>query len=133
MLISKEAREKIIALWQEGKTGSEIAAEINSTRNSVIGFINRERKRGIDLRGAAMSPRKPRVKPPKKIVSIFEKRLPAAERGSLLIHELTPQSCRFIVSGSGAESMFCGSGIQAGSYCEKHRKICYKITKALSM
>lgn len=124
-IISQETKELIISLWQKGKSGTDIAHQIGSTRNAVIGLINRERKKGVDLRGSdkiVNVSRKPR---PKRIVSFFEKRLPAEKRQNIMLHELTPTSCRFIVSGEGASALFCGSKKEFRSYCAKHASICY--------
>lgn len=125
MAIHQEEKDKIIEMWQEGKTGKEIAEIICSTRNAVIGFINRERKKGLDLRKTTRACSSMRRKPLKKIVSMFEKKLPARDRRSIQIHELTPTSCRFIVEGEGINAIFCGHSISLKSYCEKHVKICY--------
>jgi hypothetical protein len=125
MAIQQEEKDKIIEMWQEGKTGKEIAEIIFSTRNAVIGFINRERKKGLDLRKTTRACGSMRRKPSKKIVSIFEKSLPARDRRLIQIHELTPTSCRFIVEGEGVGAIFCGHPISMKSYCEKHAKICY--------
>jgi len=123
--ISEEIRNKIVCLWQEGFSGGEIAEKIGTTRNAVIGLIGRERKKGRDLRKIQTRVKPMRVKPPVKIVSIFEKKLPASMRKNLKIHELTSTSCRFIVSGEGANSIFCGDKQKRRSYCEKHAEMCY--------
>jgi hypothetical protein len=124
-MIAQETKEKIVSLWQEGKSGDQIAEEIGSTRNAVIGFINRERKRGVELRGAIKVVRPMRIKPPKKIISIFERRLPASKRENLRLHELAPTSCRFIVAGEGLHAVFCGKPKEYQSYCKHHASLCY--------
>lgn len=144
--ISDETRQKIINLWKEGVTSGEIALSLNITRSAVMGFVHRQKLSGMELRGRQLpkpkqpDPPKPPeppeqtpevrpdempVKPSPVIVSIFERRLPARFRRNLEIHELTPTSCRFIVTGENDPVLYCGDRIAKGSYCGMHADVCY--------
>jgi len=133
---------KIIELWEAGKTGGEIAAELSTTRSAILGKIRRLRLGGyvsykmnakIDLKDA--TPKKLKevknfnvekkqirfVKPSKPLPPIR----PVQHRPISLM-ELTPFSCRFVVNdGHASNFLFCGKPKEVGSYCGEHAKICY--------
>lgn len=130
--IPEEIKSRIIELWQKGHTSGEIAKEVGKTRNAIMGFVHRQKIKGLDLRSLNKRPKKMPVKKPKKILSYAEKRLPPSERKHIQLHELTSTSCRFIVAGEGANSVFCGDKITNRSYCGHHAKICYQPFKQAS-
>ena len=123
-LIPKEKRETIVDMWQAGMPASEIAEKNGMSRNSVMGLIHRERQSGRELRNYVKAKAMP-PKTPARIISFFEKKVHAKNRTNLAIHELTPSSCRFIVDGLGANSVYCGAKIMRDSYCPEHYMVCY--------
>ena len=128
-LISEETQKKIIDLWSTGMSAKNIAAEVKKTRSSIMGFIYRQRVRGIELRRRVERPKKMAKKPPHKILSQYEKSLPFRDKTNLRIHELERTSCRFIVHGEGANAIYCGCRIYTRSYCKEHLIKCYIFTK----
>jgi len=137
--MTNEIREEILKLWNEGKSGSEIAQILGITRNSVIGVSYRARKNGI------ISYKKPKEKKAKKVpkkTKVKENIEPIAEEipevvvvedNSCSMEELKYYSCRFIVSGDTYETVrYCGERIHTSSYCLHHYKICYYPAKMSS-
>ena len=57
--MTNEIRLEILKLWNEGKSGSEIAKLLGITRNSVIGVSYRARKNGLI---SLIKPRKEKTK-----------------------------------------------------------------------
>lgn len=51
--------------------------------------------------------------------------LPAYDGPTLSILELTSTSCKFPVSGHGAETRFCGAPHDDGPYCARHSRIAF--------
>ena len=140
------ARHKeILALWKEGLTGQQIAEKLGTTRNAILGLVNRLRIAGYveyrakhprPKRGA---PRKPH-KPPKRKMAQLELAVSAApplipepvQTRPLTIMELGRRSCRFILNeGKPSSFLFCGKTTDKGSYCLEHHKVCFtKIEKS---
>lgn len=126
--LTDEARNQIIDLWQLGHSGGEIAEQMGLTRNSIIGYISRQRANGVLLRSARKERIMP-VKPPKRILSILERKVPVGDRRRLKIHELESKSCRFIVTPIDAPVLYCGAPMVDRSYCKEHLAICYTPVK----
>lgn len=126
MAMSEENKESILKMWQDGVTSNQIADSLGLTRNAVMGFIHRQKAKGQELRGH--QPRKPPmpVKKPARIISFFEKKIPAKDKRNIELHELTPTSCRFIVTGDGEPVRYCGDKITYRSYCALHTTMCYR-------
>jgi len=121
----EETKRKIIDLWQAGLSSGDISNQLSITRNSVMGFVARQRANGVPLREARWGGNNVAKKAPKKIMSFMERQLPASKRTNLEIHELTNKSCRFIVTGEGKPVRYCGDPISQHSYCATHLSICY--------
>ena len=122
--LPEELQDRIINLWQKGYSGAEIADDVGLTRNSIIGYISRRRAAGMPLRCSSKNRKMP-VKPPKKIMSILERKIPIRDRRSLKIHELENKSCRFIVTPIDKPVLYCGAPIVDRSYCKEHLALCY--------
>ena len=141
--VPQDIRLRIIELWQSGTTSGEIGRIVGKTRSAVMGVIDREKKKGAELRGHISKPKKEivekkievepvkekveimPVKTPEKIISFFERRKPAAERRNIRIFELENSSCRYIVAGEGVNSIFCGDRKVGRTYCPAHMALCY--------
>ena len=120
--------QKVVELWNQNLTGTEIAKEMGLTRNAVLGLIFRLRSRGdvelrhdipVELR-KPQPPRepKPKIEKPKKVkrenVVVFKPRevsLPkfrpdpaqivmefVMPANPITLMELGPNSCRYILS-----------------------------------
>lgn len=136
-MITKEQAQQILALWQEGLTGGQIATQLSITRNSVLGVVHRLRKRGADIEG--------RIKKPQVRIKIIEA-VKGQEEEIILENIFIPieksivnedneytdlmglrfNSCRFIVEEGNVETTkYCNKAIHRSSYCKDHYKICY--------
>jgi hypothetical protein len=125
-----ERKEIVKSLWEDGLTGSEIAAKIGATRNSVLGLIARLRKidPSVKPRGRWMpqgkKPTPPVVKPKNPVAIKAQKQKdPDSQIGIL---SLKIFSCRYIVKdGDIYTRRYCGKNIDRSSYCADHYKLCY--------
>lgn len=152
-LLSEEFTAKLLSMWRAGKTAREIAADLGTTRNAVIGKIFRLRNRGVDLsRAVTAAPPKPpkpekpakKEKPaaPKAVwpppLTADEKAALLAERKAKLARErrargikfadLGARDCRYIINaGRPADYLFCGDIREPGKpYCKEHSELCYR-------
>lgn len=146
-------KEKILELWQQGNTGSSIAALLGLTKNQVIGFVYRSRKK--DFASADTGEEKTYVKRrpgPKKtekpIVSLPKKKREAKKKieveiepeyfedlssQNITIDDLKYYSCRFITEiGTYETTKYCGKPIHRVSYCQEHYALCYMPTRYAS-
>jgi hypothetical protein len=138
-------KERVLDLWQEGKSGSEIVALLSPdyavTRGRVIGIVHRLRAKGVLVVHHEAKPPAPRVTAPPRPkapwVAALPKFLPPAAPAPkpaaavesavpakpLTIMELTWKSCRWPVgSFSDSDSMtFCGAEATGHTYCREHR------------
>jgi hypothetical protein len=151
-IVKHQAR--ILELWALNKTTREIAAEIGTTKNSICGFLNRLREKGVavERRPGGFYPakqknqkiakiekvtklreRRPKIVAPIKetlrqepiVVEIFPPK-PAKKPGTLRFADLRRTSCRYVVSGRRPEDFFfCGEAKTRGSYCAEHAALCY--------
>jgi len=130
---------KLREMAAKGMTSREIAKELGEgyTRNSVIGKTQRM---GIWLG-------KPKRHEPEQLIEpepvVESQPLPTATVYQLktktkfrqppvevqkptgnpvFLMALTPNMCRFPVSGDGANTLFCGDPTESGSWCPDHRK-----------
>jgi hypothetical protein len=135
----------MIEMWLDGKTGLQIAEELNTTRNAIMGRLKRLRDRGLI---------EYRIVPPSKPVTTNIVYLPIKNRRILReikagireapkifvtpekknvlkppvrFFSLTVMSCKFPINdGAPQDFLFCGDHRHPGSsYCERHHKICY--------
>ena len=148
-MISEDQKTKIVELWEEGLSGTQIGELLSLTRNAVIGVVNRLRKKGFKFKRNEKVEHKKRVslarekreedyqkrnakKLKKPLVIEVEKQekiypipiLPTRDGGIDLI-DLKRTSCRFIVSGDDTPIKYCGETQDRGAYCRDHYKICY--------
>lgn len=131
--------KRILSLWADGLSGSEIAICLGTTKGTIMGKIHRMKKAGIDT-GRPQPPRNPKQPKEEKQKRVLAK--PKASRTIrvyfppkpqiktkpyLTIYELNMSSCRFIVNEAEKDGihLFCGKKISRGSYCNHHAEICY--------
>jgi len=144
-MITADQKDKIIEMWEQGMSGSKIGDNLNLTRNSVIGFVNRLKRSGHVFKRDEKDQHKKRVieerkireekfaqknkeiistTPPKNIpvekIPVLPTRL-----GGIELVDLKRTSCRFIISGEDPVTRYCGDEQNRGAYCEYHYKICY--------
>lgn len=127
--------ERLRVLWLKGLTCSQIAAELGTTKNSIIGKVHRlkldRRRVGTPRKGQnyprPSEPRKPRITLPKtaKIRSL-PMSIPAPVTEGVSIVDVT--GCRFPV-GTGdvpGGHLFCNCEQRAKSmFCEYHSAIAF--------
>lgn len=135
--------QRLLTLWNKGKTGSQIAEIMNTTRSAVMGKIHRAKQYGIRLKGEAVrvdvaDPPVRKVKNRRLIrqAKITGKPLPEVPipvvqatsdqiKRSIGLMRLTPMSCRFILNDNPSQAIFCGAPKEKGSYCGEHAALCY--------
>lgn len=132
-----ERIELLKKLWDDGLSCSQIAAELHGiTRNAVIGKAHRL---GLAGRKRPDQPRAPRPKRQRtfNLTKLFAIRdqtdpgliadlEPEIIANPIGIFALNESTCRWPVSGSGAETMFCGSEPLTGfPYCGRHSRWAY--------
>jgi GcrA cell cycle regulator len=151
-----ERVEQLSKLWLEGRSASQIAAELGLgiTRNAVIGKVHRL---GLAGRAKVVTPQpvaaRPKAKAPAGAVPEAAKSgeadpvvvplrtvippapapevaLPTTERVTIM--DLRETSCRWPMGDpSQAEFRFCGAktGIGAGPYCATHARLAFQPTQ----
>ncbi len=130
----------ILKMWSEGKTGSEIAEFLGTTRSSILGRLYRLREKGVDTGkklSAAPKPQSVQTPAHKKKRRLVIKRIPAHPTSAapkktqqafigITITQLTNRSCRYILNdGESEDYLYCGQVRSRGAYCNHHAKMCY--------
>jgi hypothetical protein len=135
--------QKVLVLWNAGKTGLQISEIMKTTRSSIMGKIHRAKQYGIRVNGKPI--RVDVVEPPPRKVKnrrlirqakatgqpLPEVPVPTVQatseqiKRSVGIMRLTPMSCRFILNDEPARAIFCGAPKEKGSYCGEHAALCY--------
>jgi len=126
--------KKMLELWDQGYSASQVGKEINMTRNAVMGRIGRLRKAGF-LGYKTKSPPIHRVSKLSKQVDLMraevrdlidKKKQAFKEKNGITLLELTSQTCKYSISGDDASSYrFCGKEPWKNSYCKDHYSLCY--------
>jgi hypothetical protein len=134
-----ERDEKILKMWNENMTGTEIGAVLGTTRNAILGRLHRLKAYGIDTsksrpaRVTPQRPKTPRVKVAKKETPkpktekiYYPPRIEEQPISGVTLLQLKPKSCRFIISHEDANvRIFCGKNKERGAYCGNHARLCY--------
>lgn len=146
-MLTKE-QKLIIKLWEDGKTGLQIAEKLGKTRNAVMGALKRLRDRGhIEYKQIPVKRGEKRPAPNLRFLPVKNRRilrevkegkrevpkiLVSKEAGLLRkspvkFFDLTPNACRYIINDSLPQNfLFCGDDKKEHSpYCERHHKMCY--------
>lgn len=130
---------KVIRMWNEGLTATEIAETFATTRSAILGRLHRLKARGIEIKSRKSAGETPQVtdgkvikeqKVQKKKYRTIKIDYPPKKSFSkgeyLTITDLTSRSCRFIVNdGDHGVYLFCGKDREIGAYCSYHAKMCY--------
>ena len=135
-------KERLIQLWREGKTGTQIAEELGTTRNAVLGAVHRLKARGIleaRVSGPNLKPVKKSIKGRVRRRKFFmpteplppEPQVEISSKPKTLL-DLRMDDCRYIVKqGDPMSTLYCGAPTHVKSYCEAHAQLCYvQISKA---
>jgi hypothetical protein len=151
--MTKEEKQKVIELWEQGLSGQAIGNIFGVTRCSILGLINRLRRNGHvferpferdrskreNVVKATIVPKikkekKQAIKKPKLKKEIVKKK-PEPEPiveifENVDLMGLKINSCRYPVSADDViPIMFCGRPQERGSYCKEHGAICYYPSK----
>jgi len=148
-----ENEQELLKLWEKGLTGKEIAIKLETTRNAVMGKLHRLREQhvitykniatrtaairhSVRMKERAKEPQEaPKLVEEKPIKEVVEELLPMIleelkpkdqDRRPVKFMDLSPSSCRYIISGfMPKEFMFCNEIKKLGSaYCEAHHSRC---------
>lgn len=118
-----ETRKKVLRLWQENRSGSQIAAELGVSRNAVLGVVKRHKDKGNALRGPL--PWANRIQKPKPVERLFDYATPPS---GVTLMGLRHASCRYIVREEET-AIYCGRDKTSGPYCADHYALCYRPVK----
>lgn len=140
-----ETGQKIINLWLEGLTGSEIGDRLGMTRSAVLGKIHRLRQYGhlsyknpqkkettssqfLDVNAEPPPIKKKRGVARVDIREIMSRPKPPVD--GVRFMDLTSRSCRYVLNnGVAKDYVFCGKRKKLGPYCEEHARLCYVPTE----
>lgn len=153
--------EKVLQMWSEGKSGTEIAVATNISRSAVQGHLHRARQnhdaraklrgkinRHLHLAMTRVTPaldayaevlaKKPQPVPrpqPSEKEPPRPKAPPYPPPHARPLEHLSRNSCRYCYS-EGAPYLLCGKPTSASSsWCEEHRRIVFRFvrTKPLTL
>lgn len=129
--------QKILEMWEQGKSGGEIANKLGVTRSSIMGRIHRMRNESnIKYRAQKISVKSDRVvrtrdkaKPYKKSRTFVpvDQVIPKPKHGVNIL-DLQYWSCRYIVGDpkTPLDNIYCGQVSDHKSYCKDHAQLCYQ-------
>jgi hypothetical protein len=134
--------KKILDLWENGHSATEVGNHFNMTRNAIMGRVYRARQAGMLEAKYKIDPETIKSKPKKtkktsqKYVTLKKKTKPLpilptlepspeSKKEPVGILDLKPSSCRYIVNDNISKPLFCGSPKKIRSYCKQHADLCY--------
>lgn len=132
------------ANWTAGLSCSQMARELNTTRNAIIGKLNRmgltEKKRAKPSKPKPVTRAYRRAyaalhEPlPKKPVIIDHVELPADQSNyAKSLAEIGPDQCRYPLNDPGPGFLFCGAETDGDcSWCRRHKRVVYSHTMSLA-
>lgn len=135
--MKNDINQKILEMWEQGKSGGEIANKLGVTRSSIMGRIHRMRNESnIKYRAKNISVKSDRVvrtrdkaKSYKKLRTFIpvEQIIPKPKH-SVSILDLQHWSCRYIVGDpkKPLDRIYCGQVSEKWSYCKDHAQLCYQ-------
>jgi GcrA cell cycle regulator len=121
---TKERTDELERLWADGMSARRIGELFGTTKNAVIGKVNRmrlpSRRTVVSVARKKLPPKvKTKPLPPPPVTDIPDPE--PHERVKLL--DLERNHCRWPIGDPGdAEFGFCGRGTAIGSYCPQHAK-----------
>jgi len=138
-----------VQLWNEGKTGLQMAEELGTTRSAVLGRAARMQAKGLLSKRIDKAARVDKI-PEQPAEVIMPKRKPVVEPAAPVLRLVWPvdpvvpeppdvednkpiglmdlkhSSCRFVVTNEDPQNaLYCGRPKARGSYCADHAKLCY--------
>ena len=145
---TEEERAVLIELANGGATASEAAKKLNRSKNSVIGFANRQFGgftvvKPVKLRPLHVAPKKEKkgrkdglsptgrstkTQPIEIIEALIQKPEPLPEVKPIRMLKAGRFQCRYIVSDKPKDHnpLMCGAPVQGlGSWCPTHRKMIF--------
>ena len=144
----QERNQRIVSLWEQGRTSGEIATLLGVTRSSVMGVVHRARRDGYVIARAprikpepekvTRMPKKPPLTavtpPPMKVGSPSDAEVAAAARAMAqppakrnnkpkTIMQLGHFDCRWILPNN----LYCGETAKSAQtpWCEEHYQLVY--------
>jgi len=117
-------KQKAVDLWQQNKSSYQIAAELNVSRNAVLGVIKRHREKGATLRGRIDKDgvrKVTAIQKPRPVERLFDHLEPVV---GVTLMNLRHSSCCYII-GEDDATIYCGRQRARGSYCAEHYSLCY--------
>ena len=116
---------RILKLWKENWSGSQIAHSVGLTRCAVLGHIHRMRHAGVDLARGPVIKRKPHMAPLTPAVTPEpEVNIPPTGRFTLM--QLDHTTCRWPF-GNPPNLTFCGQTTETFPYCSEHRLLAWRV------
>lgn len=125
--------QKIVDMWRENQTSTEIANELGMTRSAVMGVVHRSGERKTLAKGKTSSLPVHPSPAPKPILAlapqpvsapapkpILEKEIVLKKEGKNIM-DLGPFDCRWVFN----DGSFCCEKKANRSYCTDHAKIVY--------
>ena len=129
-------KNKIIEMWNAGKSAGVIGLALGVTRNTVVGQVHRMRISGIELRTAGVTEKRPHVEEPKPEPKPIAAPISLAAVSVLQLHprivkqkrqrdrwvpllSTKSNTCRYTKDGK----TFCNH--VGHPYCETHRELVY--------
>jgi GcrA cell cycle regulator len=131
--------KKMVDMWANNYTSSQIAKELCLTRNTVMGMIYRMKLKGLVDPLSHKVVAKPKPEPKRNPKPVVEKKGVSTKRTPpifikpkpvghvpLTLMQLKNSSCRYAVNdGHASQFLFCGKPKEKGSYCMEHANLCY--------
>ena len=100
-------------MWEEGYSLTQIAQQLNTTRNVIAGKMHRAKQAGIYF--------EPRT-------SSVIRKSPSVIHSTNLDSQITRlkiDECRFITNDDTTNAVYCCEPVDRKSYCKHHADICY--------
>jgi GcrA cell cycle regulator len=125
---TEERIQELTSLWGSGVSVVDIAAQLQCSRNAIIGKADRlglpqhanyKRLQEQAPERSKIGNRKPRSKPHDEHCKPRSK--PHDQHRAITLMDLTAGMCHFPID----HDCYCGAQTDGGSYCDKHHRITY--------
>jgi GcrA cell cycle regulator len=123
----RETEKKIIGMWSDGLSASQIGVNLNVTKNTISGILARLRAKGVDL-GRPPVMKKVEVRPlPPSPPATSE---PSPAQGEMTLMQLTATTCRWPYGDARKGGVtYCGMKTKGDVYCTEHCLRAYAPTR----